>query len=396
MGVPGLFSMSRTFLVPLLTAVLVSAAAAGVAQEPRAQSPSSTPEPARSEAAESPSPGPSRASSPSGTSGDERSKIRVNSNLVVLPVTVKDQFGDLVPDLQQKDFRVFDGQVEQSLDVFTMEAFPLSLVVLIDDDLKSKDAAQMSPSLRAILGGISEHDEALICRFDLAFYPGDAFSADFDKLWSDLKSAQEHAAPSKAPVTAPVSSPSDHAPGIGEPTPTAPLNPGHRPTKALDDAVHSAAELLHDRGAARRKIILVVSDGANGAPFNHYTYKDTIEALLRENISVYSLAVGSSLTKHKFSRLINYADDTGGDIYYASTSAAMERLYSQITEQARHEYTLAYVPRGTDRNVAYHKVEVRVSRPGVTVKTRQGYYATPASPPPGPSASAPSGGTADR
>ena len=390
--------MPRTFVVPLLTAALVSAAAVGVAQEPGTQSPSSRPEPARSEPAASPS-GASSASNPPGASSpssDERSKIRVNSNLVVLPVTVKDQFGELVPDLQQTDFRVFDSQVEQSLDVFTMEAFPLSLVVLIDDDLKSKDAAQMSPSLRVILGGISEHDEALICRFDLAFYPGEAFSADFDKLWSDLKSAQDHAAPSRAPVTAPVSSPLDHAPGIGEPTPTAPLNAGHRPTKALDDAVHSAAELLHDRGAARRKIILVVSDGANGPPFNHYTYGDTIEALLRDNISVYSLAVGNTLTKHKFSRLINYADDTGGDVYYASTSSAMERLYSQITEQARHEYTLAYIPRGTDRNAAYHKVEVRLARPGVTVKTRQGYYARPAAPSSETSASAPGGGTSDR
>jgi VWFA-related protein len=383
--------MPRTFVVPLLVAALLSAAAVGVvAQEPGAPSPSSRPGAAVSSSGAS---NPSGASAPS---SDERSKIRINSNLVVLPVTVKDQFGELVPDLQQKDFRVFDGQIEQSLDLFIMEAFPLSLVVLIDDDLKSKDAAQMSPSLRAILGGISEHDEALICRFDLSFYPGDAFSADFDKLWSELKSAQEYAAPSKTPVTAPVSSPSDHAPGIGEPTPTAPVNSGHRPTKALDDAVHSAAELLRDRGLARRKIILVVSDGANGAAFNHHTYQDTIEALLRDNISVYSLAVGSTLTKHKFSRLINYADDTGGDVYYASTSAAMERLYSQITEQARHEYTLAYVPRGTDRSALYHKVEVRVSRPGVTVKTRPGYYATPNSPASGPSAGAPSGGTSDR
>jgi VWFA-related protein len=384
--------MSFTSCVPLLTAALLLAAAVSVAQEPTAQAPRRVSEPASSQAAPA-SPG---ASSAPSQSADERSKIRVNSNLVVLPVTVKDQFGELVPDLQQTDFRVFDGQIEQSLDLFTMEAFPLSLVVLIDDDLKSKDAAQMSPSLRAILGGISEHDEALICRFDLSFYPGDAFSADFDKLWSELKTAQEHAAPSKTPFTAPVSSPSDHAQGIGEPTPTAPLNSGHRPTKALDDAVHSAAELLRDRGMARRKIILIVSDGANGAAFNHHTYNDTIEALLRENVSVYSLAVGSTLTKHKFSRLINYADDTGGDIYYASTSAAMERLYSQITEQARHEYTLAYVPRGTDRNALYHKVEVRVSRPGVTVKTRPGYYATPNSPASGSSLGAPGGGASDR
>jgi hypothetical protein len=77
--------------------------------------------------------------------------------------------------------------------------------------------------------------------------------------------------------------------------------------------------------------------------------------------------------------LINYSNDSGGDIYYASTSANIEKLYSQITEQARHEYTLAYVPRNLTK-ATYHKVEVRVSRPAVTVKTRQGYYTGSASP----------------
>jgi len=42
---------------------------------------------------------------------------------VVLPVTVKNQFGELVPDLEESDFHVFDENVEQSIDVFTVEAF---------------------------------------------------------------------------------------------------------------------------------------------------------------------------------------------------------------------------------------------------------------------------------
>src|SRR4029077_2135219 len=303
-------------------------------------------------------------------------KIRVNSNLVVLPVTVKDQFGELVPDLQQADFRIFDGQVEQSVDIFTMEAFPPSLVVLIDDDLKSKDAAQMAPTLRAITGGISSSDEALICRFDLSFYPSEGFTGDLNKLWADLMDAQDHSGPSTAGPVPFVTPPSSHPLGVGEPPQAAPTNLGSRPTKALDDAVHSAAGLLHDRGASRRKIILLISDGLNGPEFNRYTYPDTLEALLHDNISVYSLAVGNS-PKRKFSRLVNYANDSGGDIYYAVQSAAMERLYSQIAEEARHEYTLAYVPHGNDRNAKYHKIEVRTTREGVTIKTRQGYYTDP-------------------
>ena len=310
---------------------------------------------------------------PAAQQSEARTKINVNSDLVVLPVTAKDQHGNLVPDLQKNDFRIFDDDVEQATEVFTAEAFPLSLVVLIDDDLKSQDAAQMAPTLRAITGGISASDEAIICRFDLSFYPGEGFSGNLNKLWAYLKDAQDHSGPSTSGPVPFVTPPSTHVGGVGEPPQAAPTNLGSRPTKALDDAVHSAAELLHDRGASRRKIILLISDGLNGPQFNRHTYGDTLEALLNDNISVYSLAVGHS-RRRKFSRLINYTNDSGGDIYYAVQSSAMEKLYSRITEQARHQYTLAYVPHGNNRTASYHKVEVRATREGVTIKTRPGYY----------------------
>jgi VWFA-related protein len=334
-------------------------------------------------------PAPSPASTPAATTppphtalqSEAQNKISVNSDLVVLPVTVKNQFGDLVPDLSESEFRIFDDDVEQSIDVFTEEAFPLSLVVLIDDDLKSKDAAQMAPTLKAITAGISANDEVLVCRFDLEFYPGEHFTSDLDRIWADLVRIQDRSGPSKSAPPPYVGSASDHALGVAEPAMKVPLKNGARPTKALDDAIHSAAELLHDRGLARRKIILIVSDGVNGPQFNRFSYQDSLQALLHDNISVYSLAVGNGLTKGKFQRLTSYSNDSGGDIYYAGSSARIEKLYAQITEEARHEYTLAYVPRAIHSADPYHKVVVRVNRPAVTVKTRQGYYVAPATAP---------------
>ncbi len=321
----------------------------------------------------------SAASTPPQTAApsDAQTRISVNSDLVVLPVTVKNQKGDLVPDLRESEFRVFDNNVEQSIDVFTEEAFPLSLVVLIDDDLKSKDAAQIAPTLRAITGGISASDEVIVCRFDLEFYPGEQFTSDLDTIWADLVRIQDRTQRSRSKQQAAISPASDRALGVGEAPMKVPIKSGARPTKALDDAIHSAAELLHDRGLARRKMILIVSDGVNGPEFNRFTYQDAMHALLHDNISVYSLAVGSTLNKGKFQRLTSYSNDSGGDIYYASNSEKIEKLYAQITEEARHEYTLAYVPRAIHSTDPYHKVEVRVNRPAVTVKTRPGYYVAP-------------------
>jgi hypothetical protein len=86
---------------------------------------------------------------------------------------------------------------------------------------------------------------------------------------------------------------------------------------------------------------------------------------------VYSLAVGSDTAKKKVARLAEYASDSGGATYYALKGAAMEKLYAKITEEARHEYTLAYVPRGNIQSTDFHRVEVRTMRTGLITQTRE-------------------------
>jgi VWFA-related protein len=140
--------------------------------------------------------------------------------------------------------------------------------------------------------------------------------------------------------------------------------------------------LLHDRPRSRRRVIVLISDGVNGGKkFNKMTYSDVIKTLLHDNISVYSVAVPSAYLERRLSPidrtnslLIRYANDSGGEIYHATKEESLEDFYARLTEEARHEYTLAYVPRGTDRNSDYHSIEVRVKRARVDVRTREGYY----------------------
>jgi Ca-activated chloride channel family protein len=302
---------------------------------------------------------------------EAQERIRVNSNLVVLSVTVKDQAGNPVSGLKQEEFRVLDDVIEQKVNIFSEEGLPLSLVVLIDNDLKWKEGTEMVKSLRAVIGGLSNMDEASVCRFDMLFYPDENFAGNTDKLLAELKEAQTETQPTPQYVPPPVVGSNSTT---GPPSIAAPTYAGSRPSKALDDAVYSAAELLSSRGADRRKIILVVSDGANEPKLNRRNYEQVIEGLLRDNVSVYSLALGSETAKRKFTRLADYAGKSGGDIYYARKSSAIEQLYSRITEEARHEYTLAYVPSGNRRDSEYHKLEVRVTRQGLVARTREGYY----------------------
>ena len=277
---------------------------------------------------------------------DAQTRIRVNTSLVVLPVTVKDRTGNLVADLQRNEFRVFEDNIEQKIEVFTAEAFPLSMIVLLDNDLKQKDANEVRTSLDAIVGGLSLDDEAFICRFDQFFHPGKGFTSDHDVLLTELQRTKIDSQPGTAPSGGAIGNgPSINghsaigdAPNIAMAT----REIGNQSTKALDDAVFGAAQLLHDRPRNRRRIILLISDGQNGGKkTNKMNYNSVVKALLHDNIEVYSVAVASAYLERKFSRLVEYAHDSGGEVFFAAKRETMEDLYARISEEARNQYTIA-------------------------------------------------------
>jgi Ca-activated chloride channel family protein len=308
-------------------------------------------------------------------------KITLRANEVIVPVTVKDRAGRIVPDLRRDEFRVFEDNVEQRVTSFRAEATPISMVLLVDNDLKSKDAKQVTESLRSVVAGLTLTDEVMVCRFDQFFHPGKGFTADQDKLLTELKREQLDSEPSVAPQNPDVySGPTinGHS-AIGDQPNIAPatINIKGQPTKALDDAVYAAGQLLADRDPdrQRRKMIFLISDGVNGAKFNTNNYDTVMKELLRFDITVYGVGVGSAFFERRFERLAKYAHDTGGDVYYALKGRTMEELYSRVTEEARNQYTLAYARTGTDRGAEYHSIEVRVKREGLTILAREGYYA---------------------
>jgi Ca-activated chloride channel family protein len=374
-------SLRKRNLHHIVPALLASASLLCPASFP-AQDPPTAPVPKVTP--DSPAPAPAAPQDPQTPAGqnpsDSQTTLKFAVNYVFLPVTVKDGDGRLVADLTRGEFRILDDNVEQRIEFFSAEAFPLSVVLLLDNDLKSKDAEQVESSLSSIIAGLATSDEAFVCRFDTNFHPGKGFTRDQDKLLTEIHRTRLNTdRPDVAPPAAggPYSGPTINgqsavSPGAPAPAPST-MVIGNRSTKALDDAVFEAAQLLKDRGRERRKMIFLISDGENGKT-NRNTYTNTVKDLLRYGISVYSVGVGGGFYERKFSRLQSYAHDTGGDVYYAAKRNSFEGLYSRITEQARNQYTLGYNPRGNDRGKDFHSVEVRVRREGLSITTREGYY----------------------
>jgi VWFA-related protein len=305
--------------------------------------------------------------------------IRTVTKEVIVPVTVKDRNGNLVADLKKEDFRIFEDDVEQNINSFKTNAVPLSMVILVDNDLKKKDAQQVEPSLVSLVGGMGDADEAHVCRFDQYFHEGSGFTKDQDQLVTQLRRTELSSRPSAPPSGDPFGGPTINngpAPGAPQSDTQSMLAIKGQPTKALDDAVYQAAMLLQGRDPnKRRKIILLISDGQNGAKFNTHKYEEVRAELYRQGIAVYCVATGSAYFERKFNRLLSYSHDTGGDIYYGAKQSTFSEFYSRITEEARNQYILAYSPSAQEeRKKDYHSIEVRVKRPGLEILARKGYY----------------------
>jgi VWFA-related protein len=299
--------------------------------------------------------------------------FKVHTEEVLVPVMVRNGSGDAVFDLEKKDFRIFEDDVEQRVAYFSNDPFPLSIVFLVDSDLPQRTAEMVNKSLGAVLGGMAEVDELAVVLF-----------SQFPRTVMDFGSDQSHIGDVLGRTAL-----GSSFPGVGSRTMTDPPRVTTmsedagvprsskvlgRVSKDLDDAVMYSAEMLRTRGRDRRKLILLVSDGRNSRN-NLSSYTEVLRVVLANDISVYGIGVSEAVLDRKRSAIFRYVDTTGGDMFYAPSRTGLEDDYTRILEEARNLYTLSYTPQGTDRSKEYHSIEVRVERPGLRVLARDGYYA---------------------
>jgi VWFA-related protein len=318
--------------------------------------------------------------------GDTRHAITVRTELVIVPVTVKNRDGQLVGDLQRDEFRIFSDGIEQQIAVFDSQPYPLSAVVLLDNDLAEKEAEQVKKSLDAIAAGFGPNDEVALVTY--AEFPETVsdFSFNNDTLFTALKRLDLSSHSSTI-----INDPTTAGPiinGQTQPDGTGTTGQGGAQVRgfgkaaihnSLDDAIYAAGQMLKGRGRDRRKIIFLISDGSN-THNNQHSFNETLHSLLLADVSVFAISVthqtpiGRSIIQHGAAEVDKYAAATGGDTFYAAKENGLSRLYSEVTEQARNVYTITFAPQEADRTKDYHTIEVRVRRPELDVTARQGYF----------------------
>lgn len=276
------------------------------------------------------------------TKREAQESVSLSSALVLLNVTVTSRGQQYVGGLQEKDFQVIEDGRPQKIAYFGQEETPFAAAILLD---VSGSMERMVRIARAAARQFADklRDEDVFALYVFAdevaqvqdFGPG----PDVDEvIWS--------------------------------------LRP--EGNTALYDSVYRAAQDL-GRRPERRRAILVLSDGADTR--SHQSLDACIRAALSASVTIHTVNLmdqahawqPEAATAAGALRMM--AEITGGRYIDDPGGARMYQAFDELVEELSHQYTIGYFPTPEKRDGRWHTIRVEVLKPGVQVRTRQGYHA---------------------
>jgi Ca-activated chloride channel family protein len=300
----------------------------------------------------------------------ETSRLMVNETEEVALVNVyaiaRNAKGGYVTDLTASDFAVLENEHPQKVDRFSAERRPLRIAIVLDtsysmegDKLKAAIASAVE-----FLNVLQPGDEGLVIGF-----------SDDVRIAQDLTSNKSEMEAAIRKVEA-------------------------KGGTSLYDAIFQASGRLAEFEG--RRVIVVLSDGRDEAdnglePGSLHTLEEAQDRAVRNEVMVFAIGLGRSLARDSkalhenptaraedmdfFGRqplvtiLESLAQTTGGTAVFSPGAGQLRRSFEQIAEDLRHQYALAYRSEDKRHDGSWRAIKVIVSRPGVAVTNRKGYYA---------------------
>ena len=284
-----------------------------------------------------------------GTELDDRSLI-TNTDLITLTVTVTDTYGRYVSGLSKSAFAVFDNKQEQEITFFSDSDAPVSLGILFD--------------VSGSMGGdkILKARTALSRFINLSHPSDEYFLIAFNSRAQLLLDRTRDADAVLQKLTL--------------------VNPKNN--TALYDAVYLGIERV-TRGTHQKKAILIISDGQDNS--SRYNFGEVRRLMKESDVVTYAVGIlgggdmGSQVGMQGQAFLDELTSVTGGKSFYPSSDIEMDEIFERIALELRHQYSIGYTPKDFQPDGKWRKVKVKVKPPRglprLTVRSREGYYATP-------------------
>ncbi len=281
--------------------------------------------------------------SPSFAQDDE--VIRVSTEQVVLNITVTNPAGQYVPGLKLSDFKILeDGREVALTDIasFNTHESPFASVVLLDTSgsMEIRLSLARSAAIR-FLDNLRPEDVAAVYKFDSKVERVQEFSGGRD---------------------------------------LAPMAFGLRARgmTSLHDAIIEASRALADR-PEKRKAIIVLSDGLDTQ--SRGSADKAVESALAIGASIYAVDMsaidgrGTAVNRQSAMMLRNFTEKSGGRFVETPGGPALRDAFANIAEELGHQYTVAFRPLNRARDGKWRKLDVKITRKDLVVRTRKAYRA---------------------
>lgn len=258
--------------------------------------------------------------------------IRLDIQVVQIPVTVTDRLDRPVAGLRKENFQLFEDNVEQKIAYLSMEEAPASVGLIFDASGSMRNKIQTSVAavdqfFQTNLPG----DEFLVVRFSTLPHLLTGFTADTQAISSALHATQAQG------------------------------------WTALYDAIYLGIQKMKASKNPRRALLILSDGGDNNS---RYTAGE-IRNLVREaDVRVYCL--GLLQGSHFLERI---SDESGGRMIQVRRLSDLPDAMEKLSRDLRSQYVLGYYSTNLQNDGRYRHVRVQVNQPAVHASWRRGYYA---------------------
>jgi Ca-activated chloride channel family protein len=278
-----------------------------------------------------------------------RSNIRVDTTLVLIPVTVTDPLNRFVTGLDKENFKLLEDKKEQQIKAFSSEDAPLSVGVIFD--CSGSMGHKLDKSRQAVaqfFKTANPEDEFFLVQFSDNAELIQPFTSNLEEIQNRLTFTQS------------------------------------KGKTALLDAIYMG---LHEmkKGKNARKALLIISDGGDNN--SRYTEPEIKNLVKEADVQIYAIGIyessgGRARTPEELNGpalLTEVAEQTGGRQYEVDNLNELPDIAAKIGIELRNQYLLGYSPTNQDRDGKYRHVLVKVIQPRGLPPLRPfwrlGYYA---------------------
>lgn len=294
-----------------------------------------------------------------GSSSDEI--VRIETNLITIPVSVFDRDGLYIPGLGQSDFRIFEDGVEQEIAYFGTTDKPFTVALVLDTSQSTRyKIEEIRSAATAFVRNLNARDKVMVISFQREIRLLTKPTSDRNKIYDAIQKADF-----------------DYGTSLYDAVDYALRKhlskiPGRKAVVLFTDGVDNESE----KSTYETTLDFAEESDSLIFPIYYDTYLETKQDLSLNPSIFGDQPVGTTAEEYAVGRkyLEELAEATGGRVFRPeSTPGGLSRAFEGIAEELRRQYNIGYVPKTEGKPGQRKQIKVRINRPNLVIRARDSY-----------------------